>query len=53
LLLASGMALADGDVDESIPDAFCTPGALFGLRLVPRLESMGFRLAVRTDHSTA
>jgi short subunit dehydrogenase-like uncharacterized protein len=53
MLLASGMALLDHDIESSIPDAFCTPGALFGLRLVPRLESMGFRFAVHTDLAMA
>ncbi len=42
MLLACGLCLLDHDVDPSIPDAFCTPGALFGPRLVPRLQSMGF-----------
>lgn len=49
MLLACGMSLLDGDVDESITDSFCTPGALFGPRLVPRLESMGFQIRVLTD----
>ena len=46
MLLACGMSLLDGDLDESISDAFCTPGAVFGPRLVPRLETMGFQIQV-------
>ena len=49
MLLACGMSLLDGDLEESIGDAFCTPGALFGRRLVPRLEAMGFRVNVRGE----
>ena len=49
MLLACGLSLLDDDVDESILDAFCTPGALFGTRLVPRLEAMGFQFRVRAD----
>ena len=49
MLLACGMSLLDGDLEESIGDAFCTPGALFGPRLVPRLEAMGFRFNVRGE----
>lgn len=49
MLLACGMSLLDDDFDPSIEDAFCTPGALFGTRLVPRLEKMGFQIAVRRD----
>ena len=48
MLLACGMSLLDDDLDPSIDDAFCTPGALFGPRLVPRLEAMGFRIRTRT-----
>jgi short subunit dehydrogenase-like uncharacterized protein len=53
MLLASGMALVDDDIESSIPDAFCTPGAIFGLRLIPRLKAMGFRFEPRDDHTTA
>ena len=49
MLLSCGLSLLDDDVEESILDAFCTPGALFGTRLVPRLEAMGFQLRVRAD----
>ena len=46
MLLACGRCLVDEDTDPAIPDAFCTPGALFGSRLVPRLEAMGFEFHV-------
>ncbi|MCP4835267.1 MAG: hypothetical protein GY895_10960 [Phycisphaera sp.] len=49
MLLACGMALLDDDPEGSIDDAFCTPGALFGQRLIPRLEAMGFRFSVRGE----
>ena len=48
MLLACGMALLDDDLERSIDDAFCTPGALFGPRLTPRLAAMGFRIRTRT-----
>ncbi|MAB70940.1 MAG: hypothetical protein CMJ54_00345 [Planctomycetaceae bacterium] len=48
MLLACGMALLDDDVERPIDDAFCTPGALFGPRLTPRLAAMGFRIRTRT-----
>ena len=35
-----------GTLDGAVPDAFCTPGALLGTRLVSRLESVGFRIGV-------
>jgi short subunit dehydrogenase-like uncharacterized protein len=49
MLLACGMSLLDDDLETSIDEAFCTPGALFGPRLVPRLEAMGFRFNVRRN----
>ena len=49
MLLACGMSLLDDDLDPSIDDAFCTPGALFGPRLTPRLAAMGFRFNVRGE----
>ena len=48
MLLACGQSLIEDDFDPTVPDAFCTPGALFGNRLVPRLEAMSFRIDVRT-----
>ena len=42
MLLACGRSLVEEDIDPAVTDAFCTPGALFGSRLVPRLEAMGF-----------
>lgn len=51
MLLACGMALLEEDVDEAVEDAFCTPGAIFGPRLRPRLESMGFRISISTDEA--
>ena len=48
MLLACGQSLVEDDFDPTVPDAFCTPGALFGNRLVPRLEAMSFRIDVRT-----
>lgn len=53
MLVASGMAIAEGDLDASIPDAFCSPGAIFGTRLVPRLEAVGFRIAVETGTASS
>ena len=47
MLLACGQSLVEEDVDPAIPDAFCTPGALFGSRLVPRLEALGFEIHVQ------
>ena len=50
MLVACGMELIDRDpaepAGESVPDAFCTPGALFGTSLVPRLEAVGFQVRV-------
>jgi short subunit dehydrogenase-like uncharacterized protein len=48
MLLACGLSLLDEDTEDDVPDAFCTPGALFGRRLVPRLEAMGFRIRVKS-----
>ena len=48
MLLACGQSLIEEDIDQTVPDAFCTPGALFGNRIVPRLEAMSFRIDVRT-----
>jgi short subunit dehydrogenase-like uncharacterized protein len=48
MLLACGISLLDDDMDDTVSDAFCTPGALFGPRLVPRLEAMGFRIRVKS-----
>ena len=51
MLLACGISLLDEDMDDmedTVSDAFCTPGALFGRRLVPRLEAMGFRIRVKS-----
>ena len=51
MLLACGILLLDEDMDDmedTVSDAFCTPGALFGPRLVPRLEAMGFRIRVKS-----
>lgn len=44
MLVAAGMAIVDGDVDPAIIDSFCTPGAVFGTRLVPRLAAAGIRI---------
>lgn len=49
MLLACGMSLLADDLDESITEAFCTPGALFGTRLAPRLEAMDFQFQVKTS----
>ena len=51
MLLACGRSLIEEDTDPAILDAFCTPGALFGSRLVPRLEAMGFGFHVQ-EHET-
>lgn len=50
MLVACGLTLLEdedaGMLDGAVPDAFCTPGALLGTRLVARLESVGFRIGV-------